>query len=203
MNTFWVHKNWKWKKENATEKYIDENCEEAVTLVDALAEIDREEAITLVAAQAEIDRLTLALERARRENEELQADARHEGLQYREFATEIAPANTALPDSGMISFSKLKEVIESALDAERELSAAWAEKARQYELELDGDPQNFHGQGRTTGLREQLTQLQALVRAAVERWRAQTNVEEGISFRMAMKELEATLDAMTPAGGQG
>ena len=103
MNTFWVHKNWKWKKENATEKYIDENCEEAVTLVDALAEIDREEAITLVAAQAEIDRLTLALERARRENEELQADARHEGLQYREFATEIAPANTALPDSGMIS----------------------------------------------------------------------------------------------------
>ena len=35
MNTFWVHKNWKWKKENATAKYIDAQCEEAVTLADA------------------------------------------------------------------------------------------------------------------------------------------------------------------------
>ena len=48
-------------------------------------------------------------------------------------------------------------------------------------------------------LQTELTQLQALVRAAVERWRAQTNVKEGISFRMAMKALEATLDATTPA----
>jgi len=48
-----------------------------------------------------------------------------------------------------------------ALDAERELCAAWAEKARQYELELDGDPQNLHGQGRTFGLRQQLATLQA------------------------------------------
>lgn len=40
MNTFWVHKNWKWKKENATAKYIDEHCEEAVTLTDALATVE-------------------------------------------------------------------------------------------------------------------------------------------------------------------
>ena len=39
MNTFWVHKNWKWKKENATAKYIDAQCEEAVTLSDAQATI--------------------------------------------------------------------------------------------------------------------------------------------------------------------
>ena len=39
MNTFWVHKNWKWKKENATAKYIDEQCEEAVPLADAQATI--------------------------------------------------------------------------------------------------------------------------------------------------------------------
>ena len=39
MNTFWVHKNWKWKKENATAKYIDAQCEEAVTLADAQATI--------------------------------------------------------------------------------------------------------------------------------------------------------------------
>ena len=37
MNTFWVHKNWKWKKENATAKYVDAQCEEAVTLADAQA----------------------------------------------------------------------------------------------------------------------------------------------------------------------
>ena len=48
-----------------------------------------------------------------------------------------------------------------ALDAAQELSAAWAEKARQYELELEGDPQNLHGQGRTFGLRSQLATLQA------------------------------------------
>lgn len=48
-------------------------------------------------------------------------------------------------------------------------------------------------------LETHLEQLQALVRAAVERWRAQTNVKEGISFRMAMKALEATLNATTPA----
>jgi len=46
-------------------------------------------------------------------------------------------------------------------------------------------------------LQSELDALKALVRAAVERWRAQTNVKEGISFRMAMKELEATLDATT------
>src|SRR5574343_695008 len=40
MNTFWVHKNWKWKKENATAKYIDEHCEEAVTLTDAQATVE-------------------------------------------------------------------------------------------------------------------------------------------------------------------
>ncbi len=51
-----------------------------------------------------------------------------------------------------------------ALDAAQELSAAWAEKARQYELELEGDPQNLHGQGRTFGLRSQLATLQAQLR---------------------------------------
>jgi len=40
MNTFWVHRNWKWKKENATVKYIDEHCEEAVTLADAQATVE-------------------------------------------------------------------------------------------------------------------------------------------------------------------
>ena len=47
MNTFWVHKNWKWKKENATAKYVDAQCEEAVTLADAQA--------TIAALQAERD----------------------------------------------------------------------------------------------------------------------------------------------------
>lgn len=38
-----------------------------------------------------------------------------------------------------------------------------------------------------------------LVRTACERWRAQTNAQEGISFRMAMKELEASLPAQPAA----
>ena len=49
MNTFWVHKNWKWKKENATAKYIDAQCEEAVTLADAQA--------TIAALQARVQEL--------------------------------------------------------------------------------------------------------------------------------------------------
>lgn len=43
--------------------------------------------------------------------------------------------------------------------------------------------------------------LLGLVRTACERWRAQTNAEEGISFRMAMKELEASLPAQPAQGG--
>jgi hypothetical protein len=42
---------------------------------------------------------------------------------------------------------------------------AWAEKAREYEFELDGDPQNLHGQGRTFGLRAELRTLRGLVEA--------------------------------------
>lgn len=41
--------------------------------------------------------------------------------------------------------------------------------------------------------------LLGLVRTACERWRAQTNAQEGISFRMAMKELEASLPAQPAA----
>ena len=44
--------------------------------------------------------------------------------------------------------------------------------------------------GRMVG---QHTTLRGLVRTACERWRAQTNAQEGISFRMSMKELDATL----------
>lgn len=57
-------------------------------------------------------------------------------------------------------------------------------------------------------LASQFTTLQAdharvlgLVRTACERWRAQTNAQEGISFRMAMKELEASLPAQPAQGG--
>ena len=60
----------------------------------------------------------------------------------------------------------------------------------------------------TDRLRAALTTLQAdharvlgLVRTACERWRAQTNAQEGISFRMAMKELEASLPAQPAQGG--
>ena len=55
--------------------------------------------------------------------------------------------------------------IQQALGTAQELSAAWAEKARQYELELEGDPQNLHGKGRTFGLRSQLATLQAQLAA--------------------------------------
>ena len=56
MNTFWVHKNWKWKKENATAKYIDAQCEEAVTLADAQA--------TIAALQARVRELEARCQRA-------------------------------------------------------------------------------------------------------------------------------------------
>ena len=75
-----------------------------------------------------------------------------------------------------------------ALDAERELSAAWAEKARQYELELEGDPQNLHGQGRTFGLRSQLATLQAQL--ADEQQRADR----------AVKDRSEVLDVKTKEG---
>ena len=93
-----------------------------------------------------------------------------------------------------------------ALDAERELSAAWAEKAREYELELYGDPQNFHGRGRTIGVREHLSQLQALVRALpVVRIDLNGACHDTLLAQPeddAVKELlryRATLDATTPA----
>ena len=92
------------------------------------------------------------------------------------------------------------------LDAERELSAAWAEKAREYELELYGDPQNFHGRGRTIGVREHLSQLQALVRALpVVRIDLNGACHDTLLAQPeddAVKELlryRATLDATTPA----
>ena len=44
-------------------------------------------------------------------------------------------------------------------------------------------------------LREQNRVLRQFASTAVERWRAQTNVKEGISFRMAMKALESALTA--------
>lgn len=61
----------------------------------------------------------------------------------------------------MAGFDEANRCAQRALDAAQELSAAWAEKARQYELELEGDPQNLHGKGRTFGLRSQLATLQA------------------------------------------
>ena len=64
----------------------------------------------------------------------------------------------------MAGFDEANRCAQRALDAAQELSAAWAEKARQYELELEGDPQNLHGQGRTFGLRSQLATLQAQLR---------------------------------------
>ena len=48
-------------------------------------------------------------------------------------------------------------------------------------------------------LRDERDRLRTRALTAVERWRAQTNVKEGIAFRMAMKALEA---ALTPAGGE-
>ena len=51
-------------------------------------------------------------------------------------------------------------------------------------------------------LREQNRVLRQFASTAVERWRAQTNVKEGISFRMAMKALESALTA-TSQEGQG
>lgn len=50
-------------------------------------------------------------------------------------------------------------------------------------------------QSELTQLREQSRVLRHLASTAVELWRAQTNVKEGISFRMAMKALEAALTA--------
>ena len=47
-------------------------------------------------------------------------------------------------------------------------------------------------------LREERDRLRTRALTAVERWRAQTNVKEGIAFRMAMKALET---ALTPVGG--
>ena len=47
-------------------------------------------------------------------------------------------------------------------------------------------------------LRDERDRLRTRALTAVERWRAQTNVKEGIAFRMAMKALEA---ALTPAAG--
>ena len=44
-------------------------------------------------------------------------------------------------------------------------------------------------------LREQNRVLRQFASTAVERWRAQTNVKEGISLRMAMKALESALTA--------
>ena len=53
-------------------------------------------------------------------------------------------------------------------------------------------------------LREQNRVLRQFASTAVERWRAQTNVKEGISFRMAMKALESALTAASqPTKPQG
>ena len=53
-------------------------------------------------------------------------------------------------------------------------------------------------------LREQNRVLRQFASTAVERWRAQTNVKEGISFRMAMKALESALTATSqPTKPQG
>lgn len=47
------------------------------------------------------------------------------------------------------------------------------------------------------------TTLRGLVETACQRWRAQTNAQEGISFRMAMKDLEAALPREGGKGVQG
>ena len=82
MNTFWVHKNWKWRKENATAKYIDEHCEEAVTLTDAQATVEALQADKLMlergvsaqsalidGLQSQLIQCTADLEALQRENE--------------------------------------------------------------------------------------------------------------------------------------
>lgn len=95
------------------------------------------------------------------------------------------------------------EALQAQLD-KTNLENAYANNETQNILRngiLDRDVKISALRQQVEALQRENAQLKALVRTAVERWRAQTNVKEGISFRMAMKALEATLGATTPAGG--
>jgi len=59
--------------------------------------------------------LAQAAQEARSRIAELEAEQICEGNEYRKFAQEIAPPGTPLATDGMISFGKLREVVEAAI----------------------------------------------------------------------------------------
>ena len=100
MNTFWVHKNWKWKKENATAKYIDAQCEEAVTLADAQATIAALEQRVKELKQWVQDQSTANLE-TMRHMDEMQSRAMDAESQLTQRTAELARVRKKLVETSL------------------------------------------------------------------------------------------------------
>ena len=187
MNTFWVHKNWKWKKENATAKYIDAQCEEAVTLADAQATIAAlEETILKMGENAAVvakDAMAAkeqiaALQAERDEYKTMYACLTGETYdnpiadlkaQLTQRTAELEAIKADTKNMLDVATSRLREQVNDLQaelervrgerDEANELVAALSSKVAEYEVELNGDPQNFYGRGRTVGLRTLIAAL--------------------------------------------
>ena len=139
MNTFWVHKNWKWKKENATAKYIDAQCEEAVTLADAQA--------TIAALQAERDTarrrvdelearevdVVMLREDLEQRTAELEAVSNFIGVKYDAESKTWVSGQAPYLSAGTTK----QEACIAAVDALRLACATWETKYRDLQAELE------------------------------------------------------------------
>ena len=103
-----------------------------------------------------------------RHTDEMQSRAMEAEQQLTQRTAELEAANRKAAEQGRYAVEMFDEVKRVRAELERvrgerdeanELVAALSSKVAEYEVELNGDPQNFYGRGRTVGLRTLIAAL--------------------------------------------
>ena len=121
-------------------KECDAVIEKQVAILEEINKLDAERAAFVVDLKAQLTQRTAELEAARREVDVWKEKAELRGKEACAQRAEL-------------------ERVRGELVETKEVEAALSSKVAEYEVELNGDPQNFYGGGRTVGLRTLIAAL--------------------------------------------